>query len=299
MKKRLKKGELSLEEIKRLVVKAVYSDDQLIDHLVLKGGNALDLVYKIGARASVDVDFSMADDFPGQAQGLCERLDRTLQATFQPHGLVPFDLKVDHKPPREVSEDLKDFWGGYLATFKLITSDSFERHRGDVEASRREAVRLGRSTNLEIEISKHEFVRPRVERDFDDVSVFVYSPEMIVAEKLRALCQQMKEYGEVVHRGHERKGGRARDLVDIYTVVDKLKVTTARAEFKQLVADVFEAKRVPLSLLRLLPNYIEVHRTDFPSVKETLYPNFHLQSFDVYWGFVMNIVQELEPLGDE
>ena len=290
--------ELTLEQIKRLVVKAVYSDDQLIEHLVLKGGNALDLVYKIGARASVDVDFSMADDFPGQADGLRARLDSTLRATFQPSGLVPFDLKVEHKP-HEVSQDLKAFWGGYLATFKLIAVDAYERLRGELEGLRREAIRLGRSSNFEIEISKHEFVQPRIEREFEDVSVFVYSPEMIVAEKLRALCQQMREYGDVVRRGNERNGGRARDLVDIHSVVEKLQVKTSGDEFKALVADVFEAKRVPLALLRRLPNYVEIHRTDFPSVQGTLYADFKLQPFDFYWEFVLNIVRTLEPLGDE
>lgn len=34
-----------------------------MDRLVLKKGNALSLVHKLGLRSSVDVDFSIADDF--------------------------------------------------------------------------------------------------------------------------------------------------------------------------------------------------------------------------------------------
>ena len=52
-----------LEEIKRLAIIAMFSDDVLMDTLVLKGGNALDIVYKIASRSSIDLDFSMEQDF--------------------------------------------------------------------------------------------------------------------------------------------------------------------------------------------------------------------------------------------
>lgn len=45
--------------IRRTVIVAMFSDDALFEQLVLKGGNALNLVYKFGSRASIDVDFSL------------------------------------------------------------------------------------------------------------------------------------------------------------------------------------------------------------------------------------------------
>ncbi len=52
-----------LERIKKLVVIAMFSDDELMERLVLKGGNALDLIHRISTRASLDLDFSMERDF--------------------------------------------------------------------------------------------------------------------------------------------------------------------------------------------------------------------------------------------
>ena len=46
-----------IEKIKRLAIIAMFSDDDLMERLVLKGGNALDIVYEIGSRASMDLDF--------------------------------------------------------------------------------------------------------------------------------------------------------------------------------------------------------------------------------------------------
>ena len=53
----------SLEEIRRAILIAVFSDDVLMELLVLKGDNALELIHDIGERASVDLDFSMREDF--------------------------------------------------------------------------------------------------------------------------------------------------------------------------------------------------------------------------------------------
>jgi len=40
---------LSIDRIKRLVVKAILSGDELFENLVLKGGNAIDLIHQITA----------------------------------------------------------------------------------------------------------------------------------------------------------------------------------------------------------------------------------------------------------
>ena len=45
-----------LDYIKELAIVSMFADDTLMDALVLKGGNALDLIYRISLRSSVDVD---------------------------------------------------------------------------------------------------------------------------------------------------------------------------------------------------------------------------------------------------
>jgi predicted nucleotidyltransferase component of viral defense system len=58
-----------VEQIKKLAVISMFSDDVLMERLVLKGGNALDLVHRISTRASMDVDLSMPGDFPEGRMG--------------------------------------------------------------------------------------------------------------------------------------------------------------------------------------------------------------------------------------
>lgn len=108
-----------------------------MERLVLKGGNALNLVLLIGTRASVDIDLSMESDFsPAELEDVRNRLESRLQQVFAP----------EHYP------------------------------------------------------------------------VFVYTTEMLVAEKLRAICQQMPEYGPVVKRSWPG-AARARDFLDIQTLI--------------------------------------------------------------------------------
>src|SRR5512146_1421142 len=54
---------MDLSDIRRLVIVAMFSDDVLFGRLVLKGGNAISLVYGYGTRGSLDVDFSIDGDF--------------------------------------------------------------------------------------------------------------------------------------------------------------------------------------------------------------------------------------------
>lgn len=51
-----------LERIKKTAIVAMFADDELMDLLVLKGGNAMGLVHQVNARASIDLDFSTGDD---------------------------------------------------------------------------------------------------------------------------------------------------------------------------------------------------------------------------------------------
>jgi predicted nucleotidyltransferase component of viral defense system len=61
---------IGIDRIKELVVIAMFSDDELMDRLVLKGGNALDIIHQVSVRASIDVDFSMSDDFRPERLGV-------------------------------------------------------------------------------------------------------------------------------------------------------------------------------------------------------------------------------------
>jgi hypothetical protein len=125
----------TLDHIKKVAVMAMFSDDELYDELVLKGGNAMDLILKLSSRASVDLDFSMHHDFPKGFEDFRSRVERTLTKTFRNNGYEVFDVKMVEKP-NHISDDMRDFWGGYGVEFKLITSALHQKHGGDINEMR-------------------------------------------------------------------------------------------------------------------------------------------------------------------
>jgi len=289
-----KQPTLSVDQIKRLMVKAILSDDKLFENLVLKGGNAIDLIHQITARASVDIDFSMPDDFPGGAEELHWRVERALTSTFRQEGYHVFDLKMVEKP-EHLSEDMADFWGGYGFEFKLISEALSKAHGSDIRELRNYALSLGRGTKFLIDVSRHEYVDHKQSMDFEGYVIYVYSPEMIVCEKLRAVCQQMPEYGPIIRR--TRPGSaRARDFVDIYYLVTMLGLDVITDEYRAVIAEMFERKRVPLPLLGRIHAYREFHRADFAAVQATISPSIVLKDFDTYFDFTLGLVDRLESL---
>lgn len=290
---------ITIDVIKRRAVIAMFSDNQLLEKLTLKGGNALHLIYGIGARASFDIDFSIDGDFESVGW-LQARVTRALNQTFDDVQLIPFDVSVEQKP-RLISEDMEHFWGGYDIKFKIISRDEYEQLSHDIDSLRNGALRLdddGRR-NYEIQMSRHEFCKGRQAFLIDNYEVFAYSRELLVAEKLRALCQHTDEYGQIVRRSYSASP-RARDFVDIYHVVTRLHFRYDNADFREAVVGVFAAKRVPLQFLNLIQSYREFHRADFASVLAAM-PPYERQNidFDVCFDFVLDISKTLEPLWHE
>ena len=284
-----------LEEIKRRVIIAMFSDDWLLERLVLKGGNALDLIHRISTRASRDLDFSIQGDFANEElEEIKNRVEASLKQTLGESELEIFDITMK-EVPEGLTADLSDFWGGYCVEFKVIERQKFQAHRGDLNAIRRYALNFGEggSTKFSIDISKYEFVEGKEAHELSGYRIFVYSPAMMVCEKLRAICQQMAEYGPVVKRN--RPGGaRARDFVDIHTLVTCRSLAMTSKDNQVLLRHIFVAKRVPLELLNRIANYREFHAENFVAVKDTVKPGLELQSFDFYFDFVLELVAQFD-----
>ena len=101
---------MDFEAIRRVTITALFSDDMLMEHLVLKGGNALTLVYGISDRTSLDLDFSLETDFP-DLEDARRRLFHAIRDRFDAAGYVVFDEVLEPKP-RLDAEDEKPWWGG-------------------------------------------------------------------------------------------------------------------------------------------------------------------------------------------
>lgn len=283
-----------LDKIKVWAIQAMFSDDELLEQLVLKGGNAMALVHQISARASVDLDFSLRQDFGGEVAKVESRISRALSDTFRSNGFEVFDFKMIEKP-KAISADMKPFWGGYGVEFKLATSAVYAEHSADLETLRRRAINLGHGTRFLIDISRFEYVAGKQMVDFDGYVIYVYSPEMIVCEKLRAICQQMPEYGPIIKR--DRVGSaRARDFLDIFVLMDTLKLDLTTESARETLVAMFEMKKVPLDFLGKVPDTYEFHLAGYSSVKDTVSPDFQLKDFDYYFKYTLALIEQLKPV---
>ena len=113
-----KAAESDLKYLREQMIIALFSDDELLDKLVLKGGNALSLIHEIGDRASVDLDFSIdSDGLPG------ERIEAALEGHFKTIGYKAFDIKVLQKP--HDPSKAPAWWGGYVVEFKILELDRY------------------------------------------------------------------------------------------------------------------------------------------------------------------------------
>ncbi len=280
---------MDFAEIRRVTITAMFSDDLLSELLVLKGGNALSLIYGISSRTSLDLDFSMDSDFPDVAEAR-EKIFRALRTRFDAMGFVVFDERLDPKP-RLDGEDTKPWWGGYELQFKIIEREKFEAYKLLPDKMRISATVTGSSQQrtFTMDLSKCEYTEGKVKHELNYYTIYVYTPEMIIVEKLRAICQQMPDYP---HRG--RRCPRARDFYDIHSAITKLGIDLATNGNLELIRHIFAAKRVPLGFLAKIKDHREFHRPDWPSVRDAA--SDAIEEFDYYFDFVLAQIERLESL---
>jgi predicted nucleotidyltransferase component of viral defense system len=282
----------TIDQLKRLILVALFSEDELVHRLVLKGGNALRLAYNVSSRASFDLDFSMEGQFErSDLEEIRSRIESRLRQTFEPAGYVAFDVTLEPKP-ENISPDLEAFWGGYDLQFKLISRTRYDDLGGQLDAIRREAIpsRPGGKARFEIDISRHEYCAGKQTVEIDQFIVYVYTPTMIVCEKTRAICQQAPTYARFVKK---HQAPRTRDFFDIYEAVNRFNINLLAEENLELLRNMFGAKRVPLELLLKIDDQRELHRQGWDALKDTVAPAVRLRDFDFYFDYVLNLCQEL------
>jgi hypothetical protein len=281
-----------LEKIKKLALVAIVSNDELMDKLVLKGGNAIDLIYQVSGRASIDLDFSMEREFTKkEISYFREKINKSLVETFRQEGMNVFDVNFIEK---RVRNQYKEFWGGYNINFKVLPDEIYNRNAGNIDSLRRNAIVIGpnQERTFEIEISKFEYCIGKIPKDINGYRVYVYTTEMIVIEKIRSICQQVPEYKEIV-RTHSPVA-RARDFFDIYILLEKFPFDLNNERIKDILRYIFKAKKVPLNYIKRIINQREFHRTDFDSVKDTVKSGVKLKEFDFYFDYVLERLQSIQ-----
>ena len=277
---------MDFDEIRRLTITALFSDDELYERIVLKGGNAISLVYGYSSRGSLDLDFSIDQDF-SDLENVRRRIFKALSERFSAAGLIVFDANFRPKP----SLSKEERWGGYELTFKVIDEGKYESMRDDHDTLRQNALEVGpeQLRSFRVEMSKFEYCVGKRVAELDAYTIYVYTPAMIVIEKLRAICQQMPGYPLNKH-----PHARARDFYDIHAVITNASVRLADPENLELARQIFSAKDVPLLLIGGIEGHREFHRPDWPAVQASVAGR--LYGFDFYFDFVVAESLMLQPL---
>jgi predicted nucleotidyltransferase component of viral defense system len=279
-----------IRHIRTLTITALFSDDKFMEKFVLKGGGALDLIYQIDSRSSIDVDLSIPDDFdPKEIEQIQERVKDLLTNAFEENGYTIFDFSFEKRPHDESRRP--PFWGGYSVEFKILPIEQKDKIKNDLDRARREALVVGFSQEkkFSVDISKYEYCKEKTSKEVNGFKVYAYTPKMLVIEKLRAICQQMPDY----KFNEDFKKPRASDFYDIYMLTTRLGLDFSPADLP-LLKKVFEIKEVDLELLFNIPAYKDFYEQGIPSLKDTI-PADKLEDFDfdIYFEFVINIIRKI------
>src|SRR6185312_16045574 len=132
---------LDFQAVRRIAITALFSDDILFDKVVLKGGNALNIALGISERSSLDLDFSIENDFDDLAD-VEKRLLTALTRRFDAVRYVVFDFRFESKP-KNAREGMSPRWGGYMVSFKLMEREEYSRLSGNLDAIRRDSLVIG------------------------------------------------------------------------------------------------------------------------------------------------------------
>lgn len=281
---------MNLNELKEVFYEAIFNDDLLMETLVLKGGSAISSFYDLSAtRTSVDLDFSIPSEFE-DLDAVKNRFERCLSEAFEEKDIHVYDLRLYEKP-KAISADLQDFWGGYSLEFKIIhKSREFE----PIDVKRRQTIKIAEKGTFKVDISKYEYTDGAEEKAIGDgiMTIQVYTPQMIVCEKLRAICQQMPRYNDIVHRSYPGTE-RARDFYDIRALAEKFGICLEDNDSR--LCKTFEQKRVPFALLFEIctnPLVREMHAVGHQSLRDTI--NADIEPFDFYYDYVVEMIEKIE-----
>ena len=283
-------------KIRKLIIIGIFSEDIVLEHFALKGGNALAIGHNINERASMDIDVSMKDDINSleiSRETLKTMLEQNISRVLENENLTIIDFKLEDSPKKSD----KKFWGGYRVTFKVINNEIQDTNK-NIDSLRKKSISLGKNEKKEmkIDISKYEFIEDAIIVECDEDSLInVYSLKMIVIEKLRAICQQMPEYKEKMN---VKVSPRPRDFYDIYTIIeenDGLKDDLSSSESKKMINEVFKIKDVPVELLERIKfkDTKTFHEKDFGTVIQAIHVSSDLKDFDFYYHYVCKLVEEI------
>ncbi len=279
--------DLDQEDIRDTVLTSIFGNDYLYDKLTLKGGNALAL-QGVNARASQDLDFSVPHGIDLDQRTYEPIFKDSLSNGFNAKGYKVINFIFTPKPSKKnkyvqkqnsLNNSSNVIWGGYHIRFGIIEHNLYNKllqSKTKNMGAHAETI-AGDKKSIEIDISKDEYTKNREKKDLNGFTIYIYTPLMIVYEKVRASCQQLPEYK--VNGPKER----SRDLFDIYELTSTnsglLEQVTNQNNIDILI-QMFTIKMVDFELLTKLDSYTEQLRSDYqnnviPQIKTAEKPSFN------------------------
>lgn len=287
---------LTADQIRTLVLQAIFSNDRLANLLTLKGGNALKIQGHTN-RESQDLDFSIREH-----ERLAEKdsliIENSLKSTFSEVGFDVIAYKFKNKP-RKRKITLPDFWGGYKITFCLIAYETKET-LSDKQLKNINAYATpleNEKKTIEIDLSFDEYTDDKEEFDLDGLTIYVYSPLMIIYEKIRAICQQLPDYKLV-----SNKTARARDLYDIYTLLTNKNLTNLLEDVLNpqnfyILEKIFKVKDVDLNSMTKIDINKNILKEDY---EDTVIPqipsNDSKPDFDYLFNYNVDLFNKINSI---
>lgn len=268
---------MNIENVIRETVAGIFSSEVLRELLVLKGGAALQIGEGIDNRLSTDIDLSVPQTVTFNPTQVRTEFERKLTDRFGGLGFDVIDLTLERRPKVKRAES-PDIWGGWNLSFKLATRET--RNESHSVRRRRALIPLGSaSSRIEAQISENEYCAKTRIHLIDQVEVLIYTPALLIAEKVRAICQQHPDYP---YRGSKN---RSRDFFDIHAVFRKHRREPGFVdEIAEVLDPVFAAKYVPMTILEngalFDPAFIEAQEAGFQQVRDTA--RSKVQAFQFY-----------------
>lgn len=276
---------MKIDEVINETIIAIYRNPAASNQLFLKGGSAMRLFDNLTSRLSIDIDFSV-DTAVDDVSRFFDNMKFKIITRFQDFKYEAIDFNWIRKPNRK-RKDKPNWWGGWSFEFKIV---SYAHHGKSIEIKRRNALipEGANSSKIIVEISEHEYCKNGRTKVVNGVTILGYSRELIVSEKIRAICQQHPEYKFNLNKN------RARDFYDIYELTKDVDDDfTHRCSLH--INNVFKAKEVPISILKSLweEDFIDKQRRGFDQVKDTVQGKVY--DFDFYLENLRFLVKEIAP----
>ena len=278
---------ISIESVIEQVIYGLYHDGVFTKKILIKGGQAIRIKEGIKQRLSVDIDASVKGAIP-EPGSFFVRFKKSLDKQFGKLKLIVIDFK-EAKRPKNPHPDAPDFWTGWKVVFKLREKNSRNAIVPDGSGS----------PKITVDLSEYEYcddfesMELRIGSTSEKTITYWYSTEMLVVEKIRAICQQHPDYSN-----RRTATSRARDFYDIANLVEKKTKNQEMQGFGEkcakLVEPIFAAKKVDKKIIKRIfePEFVAEMSKGWPMVLNTI-PSADRQEFEVYVDILQDFVDSI------